>query len=99
MAHSAVGSMHVIIGPMFAGKTTALLHLVQEHEVRMAERSPACQSPGCVRSPRLRPQGNGKKVVVVKSDRDGRYSTREVVSHDGMRRVRPAASPSGATRP
>ena len=24
MAHSAVGSMHVIIGPMFAGKTTAL---------------------------------------------------------------------------
>lgn len=36
----------------------------------------------------LRPQGSGKKVVLVKSDRDGRYSTREVVSHDGLRRVR-----------
>ena len=35
----AVGSLHLIIGPMFAGKTTALLNLVQEHEARCMPRS------------------------------------------------------------
>ena len=34
VTHGAVGSLHLIIGPMFAGKTTALLHMVQEHEAR-----------------------------------------------------------------
>ncbi len=34
VAHRPVGSLHLIIGPMFAGKTTELLKLLQEKEAR-----------------------------------------------------------------
>ncbi|KAH7293852.1 hypothetical protein KP509_28G045300 [Ceratopteris richardii] len=53
------GSIHLIVGPMFAGKTTALLQRVQ------AEAS------------------TGRKVVLVKSNKDTRYGISSVVSHDG----------------
>ena len=39
VTQGAVGSLHLIIGPMFAGKTTALLQIVQEHEARRAPRN------------------------------------------------------------
>ncbi len=75
---------------MFAGKTTALLQLVAEHEVRR-EASLRLRAGGsadrarCAAAP---PQRAGRRVVVVKSDKDRRFSDFEVVSHDGLRRVR-----------
>ncbi|KAH7297871.1 hypothetical protein KP509_25G016400 [Ceratopteris richardii] len=53
------GSIHLIVGPMFAGKTTALLERVE------AEASA------------------GRRVALVKSDKDTRYGLSSVVSHDG----------------
>lgn len=55
-----VGGIHLIVGPMFAGKTTALLR-------------------------RIRKEADaGRKVSLVKSDKDNRYSESAVVSHDGV---------------
>lgn len=55
-----VGSIHVITGPMFAGKTTALLKRVQKEA------------------------DAGRRVSLVKSDKDNRYAVAAVVSHDGV---------------
>eukprot|EP00250_Pteridium_aquilinum_P028166 c36690_g1_i1 orf=2-1054(-) len=57
--HSAAGSIHLIVGPMFAGKTTALLKRVE------AETS------------------TGRRIALVKSDKDTRYGLASIVSHDG----------------
>ncbi|CAM6081868.1 unnamed protein product [Calypogeia fissa] len=54
------GGIHVIIGPMFAGKSTALLRRVQEEA------------------------SVGRKVVLVKSDKDTRYGLSSIVTHDGL---------------
>ncbi|KAL3684246.1 hypothetical protein R1sor_002268 [Riccia sorocarpa] len=54
------GSIHLILGPMFAGKSTALLKRAQE-EVNA-----------------------GRKVALVKSDKDSRYGLNAVVTHDGV---------------
>lgn len=54
------GSIHVIVGPMFAGKTTALLNRVQ---VELSA---------------------GRRVAMVKSEKDTRYGLNAVVSHDGI---------------
>ena len=35
-----------------------------------------------------RAQDKGRKVVLIKSNKDSRYAADEVVSHDGLRRVR-----------
>lgn len=56
------GSIELIIGPMFAGKSTELLRRV------------------------LAAESEGAAVALVKSQKDGRYSTHEVVTHDGTRR-------------
>lgn len=56
---STSGSIHLIVGPMFAGKTTALLKRVE------AEASA------------------GRRVALVKSDKDTRYGLASIVSHDG----------------
>ncbi|KAK8937317.1 Thymidine kinase [Platanthera zijinensis] len=58
---SLSGEIHVIIGPMFAGKTTALLRRIQ-----LAADS-------------------GRRVVMIKSDKDTRYGLDSVVSHDGAK--------------
>ncbi|KAH0468235.1 hypothetical protein IEQ34_003268 [Dendrobium chrysotoxum] len=58
---SLCGEIHVIIGPMFAGKTTALLRRIQ-----LAVDS-------------------GRRVAMIKSDKDNRYSLDSVVSHDGAK--------------
>ncbi|KAL6893956.1 hypothetical protein ACP4OV_008054 [Aristida adscensionis] len=55
------GEIHVIVGPMFAGKTTALLRRVQAES------------------------GNGRDVVLIKSDKDNRYGLDSVVTHDGTK--------------
>ncbi|ONK59788.1 uncharacterized protein A4U43_C08F10700 [Asparagus officinalis] len=60
-ARCSSGEIHVIIGPMFAGKTTALLRRVQG-EVDI-----------------------GRKVAMIKSDRDTRYAIDSIVTHDGTR--------------
>ena len=78
---------------MFAGKTTTLLNELLAEEVclpgtghhRSASDANAHATPT---------QESGRAVLVAKSDRDGRYSTDEVVSHDGLRRVRRAPAPS-----
>ncbi|KAL2636248.1 hypothetical protein R1flu_007727 [Riccia fluitans] len=54
------GSIHLILGPMFAGKSTALLKRAQE-EVNA-----------------------GRRVALVKSDKDSRYGLNAVVTHDGV---------------
>uniref|UniRef100_A0A1J3E0X5 Thymidine kinase n=1 Tax=Noccaea caerulescens TaxID=107243 RepID=A0A1J3E0X5_NOCCA len=56
---SSPGEIHVVVGPMFSGKTTTLLRRV------LAERE------------------SGKKVAVIKSDKDTRYCVESIVSHDG----------------
>ncbi|MCO5547776.1 hypothetical protein L7F22_001228 [Adiantum nelumboides] len=55
----ASGSIHLIVGPMFAGKTTALLERVEEEA------------------------SAGRKIALVKSDKDTRYGLTSIVSHDG----------------
>lgn len=59
-ARENVGGIHVIIGPMFAGKTTALLQRIREEA------------------------DAGRRVSLVKSDKDNRYAVSAVVSHDGV---------------
>ncbi|KAF8083692.1 hypothetical protein N665_0756s0010 [Sinapis alba] len=56
---SAPGEIHVVVGPMFSGKTTTLLRRI------LSERE------------------SGKKVAVIKSDKDNRYCTESIVTHDG----------------
>ncbi|KAJ8526222.1 hypothetical protein K7X08_028699 [Anisodus acutangulus] len=58
---SGSGEVHVIVGPMFAGKTTTLLKRIK------SERS------------------NGRSVAIIKSDKDTRYGSDSIVSHDGDR--------------
>ncbi|CAH8355050.1 unnamed protein product [Eruca vesicaria subsp. sativa] len=53
------GEIHVVVGPMFSGKTTTLLRRI------LSERE------------------SGKHVAVIKSDKDDRYSTESIVTHDG----------------
>lgn len=62
------GGIHLIVGPMFAGKTTALLR-------------------------RIRKEADaGRRVSLVKSDKDDRYAVSAVVSHDGLQMPCVAAS-------
>eukprot|EP00249_Psilotum_nudum_P005293 c18742_g1_i1 orf=358-1419(+) len=56
-----VGGIHLIVGPMFAGKTTALLKRMQA-EVQA-----------------------GRRIALVKSDKDTRYGLDAIVSHAGMK--------------
>lgn len=56
------GGLEVFIGPMFAGKTSALLQRVEAYEMA------------------------GMHVAVIKSDKDNRYSEREIATHDGVKR-------------
>lgn len=57
----ASGEIHLILGPMFAGKTTALIRKMRA-EIQM-----------------------GRRVMLVKSDKDTRYGLNSVVSHDGAK--------------
>ncbi|KAH9329393.1 hypothetical protein KI387_001501, partial [Taxus chinensis] len=61
MGGSTAGEIHLIVGPMFAGKTTALIQRMRA-EIQM-----------------------GRRVVLVKSDKDTRYGSSSVVSHDGAK--------------
>lgn len=53
------GEIHVIVGPMFAGKTSTLLRRVRDESV------------------------NGRRVAIIKSDKDTRYGIESIVTHDG----------------
>ncbi|OAY61162.1 thymidine kinase a [Manihot esculenta] len=55
------GEIHVIVGPMFAGKTTTLLRRIQSES------------------------SDGRKVAVIKSNRDTRYGLDSIVTHDGVK--------------
>uniref|UniRef100_A0A0D3E1N1 Thymidine kinase n=1 Tax=Brassica oleracea var. oleracea TaxID=109376 RepID=A0A0D3E1N1_BRAOL len=56
---SFAGEIHVVVGPMFSGKTTTLLRrILSEKEI-------------------------GKKIAVIKSDKDTRYCAESIASHDG----------------
>jgi len=57
------GSIHVIIGPMFSGKTSRLLREMEE----------------------LERQGVSD-ILLLKSDKDSRYSPDHIASHDGILR-------------
>ena len=77
---------------MFAGKTTTLLNELLAEEVCLpgTGRHRSASDANAHATPT---QESGRAVLVAKSDRDGRYSTDEVVSHDGLRRVRRAPAP------
>ncbi|WOG86215.1 hypothetical protein DCAR_0205416 [Daucus carota subsp. sativus] len=53
------GEIHVILGPMFAGKTTTLLRRVRAESL------------------------DGRRVAIIKSDKDTRYGLESIVTHDG----------------
>ncbi|XP_074339491.1 thymidine kinase-like isoform X2 [Apium graveolens] len=53
------GEIHVIVGPMFAGKTSTLLRRVRDESI------------------------NGRRVAIIKSDKDTRYGLESIVTHDG----------------
>ena len=55
------GELHLVCGPMFAGKTTTLIKRLEN----LAR--------------------EGKRIEVLKPKRDTRYSTTEIVTHDGVR--------------
>ncbi|MDE1768293.1 MAG: thymidine kinase [Candidatus Micrarchaeota archaeon] len=55
------GRLVVIIGPMFAGKTTKLIGELRKEQKRK------------------------RRTIVFKADFDSRYSSAEVVSHDGVK--------------
>ncbi len=57
----AASGLYVITGPMFAGKTTELLRILNKYRIA------------------------GYRTLLVKPSIDERYSSREVVSHDGIR--------------
>ncbi|KAK4798135.1 hypothetical protein SAY86_030461 [Trapa natans] len=57
----SIGEIHVILGPMFAGKTSSLLQRIE--------------SESC----------NGRKVAVIKSNKDTRYGLDSIVTHDGAK--------------
>lgn len=59
---SHYGRIDVIIGPMFAGKTSELLNRVNQA------------------------QDSGLRVMLVKSEKDSRYSTKHIVTHDGKKK-------------
>lgn len=59
LSSSSSGEIHVIVGPMFAGKTSSLLRRIK------SERS------------------NGRKVALIKSNKDTRYELNSIVTHDG----------------
>ncbi|KAK9820990.1 hypothetical protein WJX81_002939 [Elliptochloris bilobata] len=59
---AATGRIDLILGPMFAGKTSELLRRIQVHEAA------------------------GRRVAVVKSDKDDRYHRSRLVTHDGQAR-------------
>lgn len=77
------GHLHLIIGPMFAGKTSELLQHLTKHEVR--------REAAARHAPLTLSQEAGRRILVAKSDRDRRYAASEVVSHNGLRRVRSGA--------
>ncbi|EOA22745.1 hypothetical protein CARUB_v10003457mg [Capsella rubella] len=56
---SPPGEIHVVVGPMFSGKTTTLLRRI------LAEKQ------------------TGKNIAVIKSNKDTRYCTESIVTHDG----------------
>jgi len=55
------GSLELIMGPMFAGKTNELIKRVRQH------------------------RSNGKEVLLLKSNKDTRYTAAHVSSHSGER--------------
>ncbi|XP_010493419.1 PREDICTED: thymidine kinase b-like [Camelina sativa] len=59
LSFSPPGEIHVVVGPMFSGKTTTLLRRI------LAEKL------------------TGKKIAVIKSNKDTRYCTESIVTHDG----------------
>ncbi|CAL9231256.1 unnamed protein product [Arabidopsis halleri] len=59
LSFSTPGEIHVIVGPMFSGKTTTLLRRI------LAERE------------------TGKQIAIIKSNKDTRYCTESIVTHDG----------------
>ncbi|AED93115.1 Thymidine kinase b [Arabidopsis thaliana] len=59
LSSSSPGEIHVVVGPMFSGKTTTLLRRI------LAERE------------------TGKRIAIIKSNKDTRYCTESIVTHDG----------------
>ncbi|GLT50778.1 hypothetical protein SLA2020_242400 [Shorea laevis] len=55
------GEIHVIVGPMFAGKTTTLLRRIQAESK------------------------SGRRVAIIKSNKDTRYGLDSIVTHDGAK--------------
>ncbi|XP_024313576.1 thymidine kinase isoform X1 [Brachypodium distachyon] len=75
------GEIHVIVGPMFAGKTTALIRRVQAEAATGSE-------PTCCHCPGQDEKSTVKKnwtVALIKSDKDNRYGLDSAVTHDGTK--------------
>lgn len=73
---------------MFAGKSSELLRRVQALEVTGSSGNSTCPSPQAVQmnSDAAAVQAADKQILLVKSDRDTRYSKDEITTHDGLAR-------------
>ncbi|RDX83253.1 Thymidine kinase, partial [Mucuna pruriens] len=67
------GEIHVIVGPMFAGKTTSLLRRIQSETAN--GRSTSFLSLSLV----------SLNVAIIKSSKDTRYGLDSIVTHDGAK--------------
>ncbi|PPR99624.1 hypothetical protein GOBAR_AA21057 [Gossypium barbadense] len=78
---SLCGEVHVIVGPMFAGKTTTLLHRIQA-ESNNGREVVMNRVEG---SALEREVFEMLTVAVIKSNKDTRYGLDSIVTHDGMK--------------
>ncbi|KAG6771037.1 hypothetical protein POTOM_022381 [Populus tomentosa] len=85
---STSGEIHVIVGPMFAGKTTTLLHRIQ------AEINDGRWIDGVVGTLKggslamffgLKECDYHGNVAIIKSNKDNRYGLDSVATHDGVK--------------
>ena len=89
------GQLDLIIGPMFAGKTSSLLRKVQQLEVGTSRLVHGMQPLGCtcmmqelrVETSQCVSQAQGLAVAVIKSAKDTRYHASRLTTHDGQSRV------------
>ncbi|CAN1142093.1 Thymidine kinase [Linum perenne] len=73
------GEIHIIVGPMFAGKTTTLLRRIQSEDESGRIHGDVDMGSLTAMTFLL------IKVAIIKSDKDTRYGLDSIVTHDGLK--------------